>query len=882
MDTRVWAGEGGRLDGGCRHRRSAATATVVAAVVVAVVAGVAVTAASLRGTPMTAGGPAAAPVGPLSPVVRAAAEGAPPSEGAPATANATADPITEAWLAALLGRAAAALPPLPSADLFLTATGLFTLHAGVGLAAGQVLVEVAAADLGVPFALSAEFSALDAAAQGLIRRVDLTALSADRVFALRLAPGTEPPTLELYRPPLYERSVDPDSVPGRQALGGISGTILQSFAARPVGDGRLLFDAGPWVAAGFHLPGLAAVPPRFVGATAHPRSVTMRVRVAGGDGIGGTLVVTVVGLPRQRMEPRPLDDRVGFFATEFSWVDDYTAVRPAAGGAYINKWDLTKNPVLRYYVDPSVPPSFWPAVVDGILRWNPAFEAAGYRRPVLRAVVPTDADWPADYAADDARFNTISFVPGNQELALGAPKVDPRTGETLNADIVLKDNMVRGWATTYRLWYASDRDERASSRAASAAGRPVPGSEEDFVYQQLADTTAHEVGHTLGLRHNWRGSAGIPWEQLTNETYVSIHGLSTSVMDYLPSEPLPTRNGRPQRYFATPVVGAYDIAAIRYGYARWRSEADARAFAESVAASGLALAVDGDQEADALAQQFDLSATPLEWYRHNVATVRRQLRRLGRTTGRAASTTSAADRTAAATELLSSGVRSVRLAAVLVGAAIPHRGRTRGAPAVSLLDAATEAAAAGWVLAQLHPADGLLSAATVAAVAPHLLVKGGADCSDSPACLRRAPPPLATLLHAAREEVLATLLAPSRLARLTANAAARPRRLSVAALLEAVSETLVGPRWAGLAPPAAVTAGSLFQEEATARWVAALTALASGSAANETAQQPAAVGLAAAGELSRIATAVAAAVAAAPGSAHLRGLRLATAAFALA
>lgn len=910
MEPHGWVGGGGsRLGGGGRPRRAPAIATASAAAIVAVV--LLMTVAAVVGSPHARPTGAA---GALPSNVRAAA-----ATAAGGAAPPPADPVTDAWVAGLRKAAAAALPPLPSADLFRRHDGLFTLHAGLGLAAGQVLLEVGRGQLDEAFLLATEFSALDEGVRtgptetGLNRRVNLAAFSPDRVYAFRLARHTTPPTLELYHPPLGERSVDPASVSGGQAVAGISASTVHSFPARPVGNRRLLIDVGPWVSDSFFLSGFANWTAGFVGGAAHPRSVTFHLRATDADGSSGTLKVTAVGLPRQRMTPRPLDDRIGYLNAPFSWIDDYEATRPASG-AHIFKWDLAKHPVLKYYVDPSVPRSLWPAVVEGVHRWNPAFAAAGHRsRSVLRAVVPTDADWPADYAADDARFSTISFVPGTDATALGIPSVDPRTGEILSADIIMPDDMLRSFSTYYRLWYGSGSEERVFSRtgeaaattptfatrAASTPGRPMAGSVEDYLYQQVAAFTTHEVGHTLGLRHNYRGSAGIPWSQLTNTSFIQTHGLTTSVMDYLPAGPLPRpSDGTPVRYFATPMLGAYDFAAIRYGYTDWRTEGEARAFAESVAASGLAFGVDEDVDTDALTERFDLSATPLEWHRHLVRAVQQRMRQLGRAAGRRP-TVSAVDLNDSVQSLLNDGVGSVLAAAKLVGATVIDRRRTGGAtPAVAPLDAATEEAAARWVLAQLHPTDGLLSAATVADVAPHLLVAPAAACGGDASCLGRAPAALATTLHAHRGRVLSTLLEPSRLARLTANAAAAAaaagaaaaddaprRRLTVGALLAAVSETFFGPRWTDLAPPATVTGGALFRADAQAGWVATLTALAAPAAADGGSgdgQQSAAVAAAAAGELSRVADAVAAAVVAAPDSTHLRGLRLATAAFVVA
>ncbi|GAB0492322.1 hypothetical protein MMPV_003584 [Pyropia vietnamensis] len=504
----------------------------------------------------------------------------PTSAHAAATANVSADPVTQAWIEELHLAAAAATPPLPSADLFRRHDGLWTLHEGYGLAVGKVLIEMDEERLDEPFTMATEFSSLSSGTEGFERKIDDLAMTENRAYAFRLGGSKALPTVELYQPPFKERSVAPKSPAGRQAQ-----------------------------LAGFHLPSYLGYTIQFRGGAAYPQQVTFAVDPTQKNGTGGSLKVSAVSLPRRLMNPVPLDDRIGYFSHSHSWIDDYQGKQPQTWGADIFKWDLVKHPVITYYVDPSVPRSFWPAVVDGVKRWNPAFAAAGHRRPVLRAVVPSDSDWSADYAADDARYNAISFVQGNTAAAAASFKSDPRTGEILNADVTFLHSYFSAIISIYRAWFGHDREE---GRVA-AAGERVAGSEADYLYQFMADTTAHEVGHSLGLRHNFRGSASIPWSQLTNETFVRVHGLTTSIMDYLPGEPLPSsKEGSPPRYFASPVIGAYDVAAIRYGYTNWTSVDDARAYAESVADAGLAFATDVDEETDAFAQDFDLSASPLE------------------------------------------------------------------------------------------------------------------------------------------------------------------------------------------------------------------------------------------------------------------------------
>ncbi|GAB0498696.1 hypothetical protein MMPV_010043 [Pyropia vietnamensis] len=700
--------------------------------------------------------------------------------------------------------------------------------------------------------MATEFSSLSSGTEGFERKIDDLAMTENRAYAFRLGGSKALPTVELYQPPFKERSVAPKSPAGRQAQLGVSASTLQSFPARRTDNGRLLFDAGPWLAAGFHLPSYLGYTIQFRGGAAYPQQVTFAVDPTQKNGTGGSLKVSAVSLPRRLMNPVPLDDRIGYFSHSHSWIDDYQGKQPQTWGADIFKWDLVKHPVITYYVDPSVPRSFWPAVVDGVKRWNPAFAAAGHRRPVLRAVVPSDSDWSADYAADDARYNAISFVQGNTAAAAASFKSDPRTGEILNADVTFLHSYFSAIISIYRAWFGHDREE---GRVA-AAGERVAGSEADYLYQFMADTTAHEVGHSLGLRHNFRGSASIPWSQLTNETFVRVHGPTTSIMDYLPGEPLPSsKEGSPPRYFASPVIGAYDVAAIRYGYTNWTSVDDARAYAESVADAGLAFATDVDEETDAFAQDFDLSASPLD--------VRQALRRAAQVVATAGErpAVSAVDAGNDVAILLNSGMNSVLAATKLVGAT----------------------PAAKWVLQQLHPDDGLLSAATAALVDPHVIAKTASDCYDDLACLGRVPSPFFNHFHTQRENNLASLLSPSRLRQLVSNAAMTAaagkdasHRLSVDELFASISETFFGASWAHLAPSdSSVTAGRLFRVEAQARWVATLKGL-------QNLEHAEAVKLIAVAELSRIAKAVAEAAGDHPENSHLLGLRLATASFVVA
>lgn len=184
MASPVWMGGGRSRGGGRRPRRAFAAAAAALASVATVAVAVVAAAASVRAAPGGGGGGGAAPPAFHEAAVTGRA------------ANASADPVTAAWVAKLREAAAAALPPLPTADLFRRHEGLFTLHAGIGLAAGQVLLEVGKAQLDAPFGLAIEFSAISkaAATEGVPSRFNLLLISPERLYCTRSAsPGTRPP-----------------------------------------------------------------------------------------------------------------------------------------------------------------------------------------------------------------------------------------------------------------------------------------------------------------------------------------------------------------------------------------------------------------------------------------------------------------------------------------------------------------------------------------------------------------------------------------------------------------------------------------------------------------------------------------------------------------
>jgi hypothetical protein len=319
--------------------------------------------------------------------------------------------------------------------------------------------------------------------------------------------------------------------------------------------------------------------------------------------------------------PRSAQDRRACLAHR--WRLERAATSPQNCGSPASPKCVPKTPI-TYHLDPSIPDKWAACFAHGVTAWDAAFQAAGWAAGTIRALRPSDPAWPSDYSSQDIRFSSITFAPSLSSVyAVGPSTVDPRSGEVIAADIMFAHAWVAWFLGEWHSLLADEgttggplnastssgdyhrvyREPRPSAQcfhhhgphqhggsgagallkahglpppALTAASRVVPfasvpaQSAEAFVCEGLADVTAHEVGHTLGLRHNFAGSAAYSASQLADAGFVASHGVTASIMDYLP--PLMWANRSVQSYYFGPVVGEYDKWAISVGYAPSPSE----------------------------------------------------------------------------------------------------------------------------------------------------------------------------------------------------------------------------------------------------------------------------------------------------------------------
>ncbi|MGE3310036.1 MAG: zinc-dependent metalloprotease [Limisphaerales bacterium] len=482
-------------------------------------------------------------------------------------------------------------------------------------------------------------------------------------------------------------------------------------------------------------------------AKAFPGNVEIAYEIPMANGILKALHYSISEIsPNPGFKSRVADERVGYFTTSFADLGKYQAEQNKV--RYINRWHLEKadpnikvsppkNPIV-FYIESTTPIRYRRWVREGVLMWNHAFEKVGLANAI--EVYYQDAATGAHMEKDpeDVRFNFVRWLNNNVGTAIGPSRVDPLTGEILDADIILTDGWIRHywrqfndvlpslamegmspatlawlqgrpqWDPRVRLTPPSSRDAMVSflmARGAQAYGghpmanvdptlvgdndfdglvgrtsqfnglcraaeckaldlaamrfafelmaevleadpaaaeepkgddkdkkdgakeepkKPDPkdlldGIPEWFVGPLIAELVAHEVGHTLGLRHNFKASGIYTLEQINGAEVKGKKPFAGSVMDYLPVNIHNWQDKEKQGDYTMTGIGPYDFWAIEYGYSSSDKQDDLNAILKRASEPELQYATDEDTLGpDPLARRYDFAADPLSYARRQI------------------------------------------------------------------------------------------------------------------------------------------------------------------------------------------------------------------------------------------------------------------------
>ena len=379
-------------------------------------------------------------------------------------------------------------------------------------------------------------------------------------------------------------------------------------------------------------------------------------------GVGINIHYSISKIPQTNYQPRLADDRIGFFLTA---VKDFSSKGDREQFIrYINRWDLQKSDPsakvspptkpIKFWIEKTVPFKYEKAIYDGIYEWNKAFESAGFANAIVVERQPDNAAWDPE----DINYNTFRWITSNAGFAMGPSRVNPYTGQILDADIIFDADFLTSWKEEFENMtpktvamltngiVEETVEEKAArlftpkmsrygecqlnhgmamqfafgSAAIMANADPKVQAEQldKFIMQGLKEVTMHEVGHTLGLRHNFKASKWLSIKDM-NDPEKSKNGIVASVMDYSPANIVPKEWKQGDYY--TQTIGPYDYWAIQYGYTPFGGGTagevgDLKKLAARSGEVSLSYATDEDTrgtDPDPDSNRFDFGADPVEF-----------------------------------------------------------------------------------------------------------------------------------------------------------------------------------------------------------------------------------------------------------------------------
>lgn len=307
------------------------------------------------------------------------------------------------------------------------------------------------------------------------------------------------------------------------------------------------------------------------------KSVKTYSRTDNGETATYVLNNSFVLLPKVPMTPRYSDDRVGYFSTGYTDFD--LNPQGVKNIRMITRWRLEPKPQdvekykrgelvepikpIIFYIDPVTPKEWVPYLIQGVNDWQASFEKAGFKNAIYALEAPSPQEDP-EWSLEDARYSAIVYKPSETPNASGPHVSDPRTGEILESHINWYHNVM----SLLRNWYflqCSPVDPGARNMV----------FDQELMGQLVRFVSSHEVGHTLGLRHNFAGTAVYTTAQLRDPEFLKENGHTTSIMDYSRFNYVAQPGDNIPRELLFPKINYYDHWAIEWGYRRFPEIDDA-------------------------------------------------------------------------------------------------------------------------------------------------------------------------------------------------------------------------------------------------------------------------------------------------------------------